>query len=91
LAIELDNCLKPAQAHDYAIDLQEVLRHGDILIVAVGRAELVKASWVKPGAVVIDVGINVVEVTAANGACFLESVHWGPNGIERFHMRQLSR
>ena len=40
-----------------------MLRHGDILIVAVGRPELVKASWVKPGAVVVDVGINVLEVS----------------------------
>ena len=51
------------QAHDYAPNLPEVLRHGDILIVAVGSPELVKGSWVKPGAVVIDVGINVVEVS----------------------------
>ena len=56
--------LCPAQAHDYALDLPEVLRHGDVLIVAVGRPELVRGSWVKPGAVVIDVGINVVEVSS---------------------------
>lgn len=41
-------------------DLPAIARTADILIVAVGHAELVKSSWVKPGAVVIDVGINVV-------------------------------
>jgi 5,10-methylene-tetrahydrofolate dehydrogenase/methenyl tetrahydrofolate cyclohydrolase len=33
----------------------------DILVVAIGRAEMVKASWVKPGAVVIDCGINSID------------------------------
>ena len=41
-------------------DLPAIARTADILVVAVGHAELVKRSWVKPGAVVIDVGINVV-------------------------------
>ena len=41
--------------------MQEVIRRADIVIAAVGKAELVKASWLKPGAVVIDVGINSVE------------------------------
>lgn len=41
-------------------DLPAIARTADILVVAVGHAELVKHSWVKPGAVVIDVGINVV-------------------------------
>jgi len=36
-------------------------RRADLLVVAVGNPELVKAHWVKPGAVVLDVGINVVE------------------------------
>lgn len=41
-------------------DLPSIAQTADILIVAVGHAELVKRSWIKPGAVVIDVGINVV-------------------------------
>jgi methylenetetrahydrofolate dehydrogenase (NADP+)/methenyltetrahydrofolate cyclohydrolase len=41
--------------------LQEHIRRADILIVAVGRPELVRGEWVKEGAVVIDVGINAVE------------------------------
>ncbi len=45
-------------AHSRTKDLAAVCRRADILIAAVGRPEMVKADWVKPGAVVIDVGIN---------------------------------
>jgi len=41
-------------------DLKEHSRRADILIVAVGRANMVKGDWIKPGAAVIDVGINRV-------------------------------
>jgi methylenetetrahydrofolate dehydrogenase (NADP+)/methenyltetrahydrofolate cyclohydrolase len=46
--------------HSRTRDLPAVCREADILIAAVGRAEMVKADWVKPGAYVIDVGINQV-------------------------------
>jgi methylenetetrahydrofolate dehydrogenase (NADP+) / methenyltetrahydrofolate cyclohydrolase len=45
-------------AHSRTHNLSDVCRRADILIAAVGRAELVKADWVKPSAIVIDVGIN---------------------------------
>ena len=45
-------------AHSRTKDLAEVCRRADILVAAVGRAEMVKGDWVKPGAVVIDVGIT---------------------------------
>ena len=45
-------------AHSRTVDLEALAREADILVAAVGRAKMVKASWVKPGAVVIDVGIN---------------------------------
>lgn len=45
-------------AHSRTKDLASVVRGADIVVAAVGRAELVKASWLKPGAVVIDVGMN---------------------------------
>lgn len=45
-------------AHSRTVDLESLCRKADILVAAVGRAKMVKASWVKPGAVVIDVGIN---------------------------------
>ena len=51
----------PPAAYSAAMrDLPSIAQTADILIVAVGHAELVKRSWIKPGAVVIDVGINVV-------------------------------
>ncbi len=46
--------------HSRTRDLAAVCRRGDILVAAVGRAEMVKGDWVKPGACVIDVGINRV-------------------------------
>jgi methylenetetrahydrofolate dehydrogenase (NADP+)/methenyltetrahydrofolate cyclohydrolase len=46
--------------HSRTRDLPAVCRRGDILVAAVGRAEMVKGDWVKPGACVIDVGINRV-------------------------------
>jgi len=46
--------------HSRTQDLPATCRQADILIAAVGRAEMVKADWVKPGAAVIDVGINQV-------------------------------
>jgi methylenetetrahydrofolate dehydrogenase (NADP+)/methenyltetrahydrofolate cyclohydrolase len=45
-------------AHSRTKDLAAVCRNADILVAAVGRPEMVKADWVKPGATVIDVGIN---------------------------------
>lgn len=47
-------------AHSRTRDLASVCRGADILVAAVGRAEMVKADWVKPGATLIDVGINRV-------------------------------
>jgi methylenetetrahydrofolate dehydrogenase (NADP+)/methenyltetrahydrofolate cyclohydrolase len=48
-------------AHSRSKDLPAICRRADILIAAVGRPDMVKADWVKDGAVVIDVGINRVE------------------------------
>ena len=45
-------------AHSRTRDLPEVVRRADIVVAAVGRPEMVKAGWIKPGATVIDVGIN---------------------------------
>ncbi len=47
--------------HSRTRDLPAVCRQADILCVAVGQAEMVKGDWVKPGAVVIDFGVNDVE------------------------------
>ncbi|MGD7654539.1 MAG: bifunctional methylenetetrahydrofolate dehydrogenase/methenyltetrahydrofolate cyclohydrolase FolD [Verrucomicrobiales bacterium] len=48
-------------AHSRTADLPGVCRRADIVVAAVGRPEMVKADWIKPGAVVIDVGINRVD------------------------------
>jgi methylenetetrahydrofolate dehydrogenase (NADP+)/methenyltetrahydrofolate cyclohydrolase len=45
-------------AHSRTRDLPAVTRQGDVLVAAVGRAEMVRGDWIKPGAVVIDVGMN---------------------------------
>ena len=45
-------------AHSRTKDLADVVRRADIVVAAVGRAEMVKGDWLKEGAVVIDVGIN---------------------------------
>ena len=52
-------------AHSRTRDLGAVCRRADILVAAVGRPEMVRGDWVKPGAVVIDVGINRVPNPAA--------------------------
>jgi len=47
--------------HSHTKDLPKVTREADLLVAAIGRPHMVEADWVKPGAVVIDVGINRVE------------------------------
>ncbi|NUQ36581.1 MAG: bifunctional methylenetetrahydrofolate dehydrogenase/methenyltetrahydrofolate cyclohydrolase FolD [Caldilineales bacterium] len=51
--------------HSRTKNLPDVVRSADILIAAVGRAEMVKGSWIKPGAAVIDVGTNAVDDPSA--------------------------
>ena len=48
-------------AHSRTKDIAALARNADILVAAVGRAEMVKADWVKPGATIIDVGINRID------------------------------
>ena len=48
-------------AHSRTEDLAEVVRRADIVVAAVGRSEMVPGDWIKPGATVIDVGINRVD------------------------------
>lgn len=47
--------------HSRTRNLPDVVRQADVLVAAVGKAEMVRGDWIKPGAVVIDVGINRVE------------------------------
>jgi methylenetetrahydrofolate dehydrogenase (NADP+)/methenyltetrahydrofolate cyclohydrolase len=55
-----ENCTVTV-AHSRTRDLPEVCRRADILVAAVGRPEMIRGDWVKPGAIVIDVGINRIE------------------------------
>ena len=48
-------------AHSRTRDLPSVVRRADLVVAAVGRPEMVRGDWIKPGAIVIDVGINRVE------------------------------
>ncbi len=48
-------------AHSRTADLPAVVREADIVVAAVGRPEMVRGDWLKPGAVVIDVGINRID------------------------------
>jgi methylenetetrahydrofolate dehydrogenase (NADP+) / methenyltetrahydrofolate cyclohydrolase len=52
-------------AHSRTEDLPDVCRRGDILVAAAGRPKLIRGDWIKPGAIVIDVGIN--RVASADG------------------------
>ena len=54
-------------AHSRTKDLAEECRRADILVAAVGRAQMVKGDWIKPGATLIDVGINRIPPAEAGG------------------------
>jgi methylenetetrahydrofolate dehydrogenase (NADP+)/methenyltetrahydrofolate cyclohydrolase len=59
LLLQNENCTV-TMAHSRTRDIEVVCRRADILVAAVGRPEMVRGSWIKPGATVIDVGINRV-------------------------------
>ena len=59
-------------AHSRTVELESLAREADILVAAVGRPKMVRASWVKPGAVVIDVGINRTEEGLVGDVNFAE-------------------
>ena len=55
--------------HSRTKDLPSVVRQADVLIAAIGKAEMVRGDWVKPGAAVIDVGINrIVDLSLPKGS-----------------------
>ncbi|MEL6298973.1 MAG: bifunctional methylenetetrahydrofolate dehydrogenase/methenyltetrahydrofolate cyclohydrolase FolD [Pseudomonadota bacterium] len=54
-------------AHSRTQDLPGVVRAADLVVAAVGRPEFVKGNWIKPGAIVIDVGINRIETDGGKG------------------------
>ena len=60
--------------HSRTRDLAEVCRRADVLVAAVGRPEMVKGDWIKPGATVIDVGINRTEAGLVGDVEFASAV-----------------
>ncbi|EDW96821.1 C-1-tetrahydrofolate synthase, cytoplasmic isoform X1 [Drosophila yakuba] len=63
--------------HSKTRNLEEITRSADILVVGIGVAEMVKGSWIKPGAVVIDCGINVKpDATKASGSKLVGDVDY---------------
>jgi methylenetetrahydrofolate dehydrogenase (NADP+)/methenyltetrahydrofolate cyclohydrolase len=54
-------------AHSRTRDLPAVVRRADVVVAAVGRAEIVRGDWIKPGATVIDVGINRLPTADGKG------------------------
>ncbi|GAA4709136.1 bifunctional methylenetetrahydrofolate dehydrogenase/methenyltetrahydrofolate cyclohydrolase FolD [Sphingomonas lutea] len=54
-------------AHSRTRDLPDVVRRADVVVAAVGRPEMVRGDWIKPGAIVIDVGINRVPTDDGKG------------------------
>ena len=61
-------------AHSKTRDLPAVCRRADLLVAAIGKPEMVRADWIKPGATVIDVGIN--RVPGEGGASRASSAMW---------------
>ncbi len=59
--------------HSRTRDLPEVCRRADVLVAAVGRAEMVRGDWVKPGAAVVDVGINRTDHGLRGDVAFAEA------------------
>jgi methylenetetrahydrofolate dehydrogenase (NADP+) / methenyltetrahydrofolate cyclohydrolase len=64
-------------AHSRTRDLPAVVRRADIVVAAVGRAEMVKGDWIKPGACVIDVGINRVPAAEEGKTRLVGDVDFG--------------
>jgi 5,10-methylene-tetrahydrofolate dehydrogenase/methenyl tetrahydrofolate cyclohydrolase len=54
--------------HSRTKNLPDVVRQADIIIAAIGRAEMVRGDWVKPGAAIIDVGINGIPLFNEDGS-----------------------
>ena len=73
-------------AHSRTKDLPAVCRQADILVAAVGRPEMIRGDWIKPGATVIDVGINRIpkedgKTRLVGDVCYEEAITPVPGGV----------
>jgi methylenetetrahydrofolate dehydrogenase (NADP+)/methenyltetrahydrofolate cyclohydrolase len=87
LLLEQANCTVTV-AHSRTRDLPAVVREADVVVAAVGKAELVRGDWIRPGAVVIDVGMNrgadgklVGDVAYAEAAQVASAITPVPGGV----------
>ncbi|KAG2020278.1 C-1-tetrahydrofolate synthase [Coprinopsis cinerea AmutBmut pab1-1] len=65
------------QCHSRTKNIEEIVKTADIVVAAIGKPEFVKGSWIKPGAVVIDVGINYVpDATKKSGSRLVGDVEF---------------
>src|SRR3546814_2833268 len=90
-------------AHSRTRDIASVVHRADIVVAAVGRAEMVKGEWIKPGATVIDVGINRVtdtedgksrivgDVATAEALAHVRAITPAPGGVEPMTIAVLLR
>lgn len=84
-------------AHSRSTDLPSIVRRGDFVIAAVGQAEMIRGDWIKPGAVVIDVGINRVgdrlvgDVAFDEAAAIASAITPVPGGIGPLTIAMLLR
>lgn len=69
-----ENCTV-TQAHSRTQNLPEICKQADILIAAVGRPQMIKKDWIKPGAIVIDVGISRLDDGTLCGDVDFETAH----------------
>lgn len=61
------------QCHSATVNLPQIVKQADVLVAAIGKAQFVQGDWIKPGAVVIDVGINSIDGRFQTVFCFCGS------------------
>lgn len=72
--LEMENATATL-AHSYTKNIEELCNNADILVVAAGSPELIKGEWIKPGAIVIDVGINYLDNKIVGDVQFTSAVN----------------
>ncbi|KAF5380980.1 hypothetical protein D9615_003959 [Tricholomella constricta] len=75
------------QCHSRTKNIENIVKTADIVVAAIGKAELIKGSWIKPGAVVIDVGINYIpDATKKSGQRLVGDVEYSSAAAVASHI-----
>ncbi|KAF9246519.1 formate--tetrahydrofolate ligase-domain-containing protein [Melanogaster broomeanus] len=75
------------QCHSRTKNLEQIVKQADIVVAAIGQAEFVQGSWIKPGAVVIDVGINAIpDSTKKSGQRLVGDVDYAQAALHASHI-----